>query len=42
MTRVKEQLPHTEVTRLEGVGHFLQEDAPDEVVQLVSAFFAPG
>jgi pimeloyl-ACP methyl ester carboxylesterase len=39
MDRVKEQLPHAEITRLEGVGHFLQEDEPHEVARLVSAFF---
>jgi pimeloyl-ACP methyl ester carboxylesterase len=40
MDRVKEHLPHAEITRLEGVGHFLQEDDPEEVARLVSEFFS--
>ncbi len=39
MGRVRELLSHAESTRLEGVGHFLQEDDPDEVARLVAAFF---
>jgi pimeloyl-ACP methyl ester carboxylesterase len=39
MDRVGEHLPHAEQTALEGVGHFLQEDEPQEVARLVAAFF---
>ena len=37
---VHRQLPHAEVTKLDGVGHFLQEDAPGDVADLIAAFFA--
>lgn len=39
MERLKKQLPQAELTPLDGVGHFLQEDAPEEVARLVAAFF---
>ena len=39
MTRLKELPPHTEVTSLPGVVHFLQEDAPDEVADPIAEFF---
>lgn len=41
MQRLKDQYwPEAELTRLEGVGHFLQEDSPEEVAALVARFFA--
>ena len=40
MTRVKRDLPQAEVTALEGCGHFLQEDRPDEVGRLLADFFS--
>lgn len=39
MARVKRDLPQAEVSALPGVGHFLQEDAPDEVADALAAFF---
>jgi pimeloyl-ACP methyl ester carboxylesterase len=39
MTRVKRDLPQAEVTALP-CGHFLQEEAPDEVGALLARFFA--
>ncbi len=43
MTRVAKEmdLPADAVTALPDCGHFLQEDAPDEVGRLLAAFFAP-
>jgi pimeloyl-ACP methyl ester carboxylesterase len=38
---VKADCPHAEVTVLPNCGHFLQEDAPDEVGALLARFFAP-
>jgi haloalkane dehalogenase len=40
MARVAKELPQTEVTPLDGCGHFLQEDRPDELGALLAAFFA--
>ena len=40
MARVKQDLPQAEVTALPDCGHFLQEDAPDEVGGLLADFFA--
>jgi haloalkane dehalogenase len=40
MTRVKSDLPHADVTVLPNCGHFLQEDAPAEVGELLARFFA--
>lgn len=40
MTRIKRDLPQTAVTALEGCGHFLQEDKPQEVGRLLAEFFA--
>ena len=40
MARVKADLPHADVTVLSHSGHFLQEDAPDEVGALLARFFA--
>jgi haloalkane dehalogenase len=39
MQRVRRDLPHAQVTALPNCGHFLQEDSPDEVGQLLAAFF---
>lgn len=39
MARVKRDLPQAEVTALDGCGHFLQEDRPDEVGALLAEFF---
>lgn len=39
MARLKAIWPEAEVTRLEDCGHFLQEDAGDEVSRLLAAFF---
>jgi pimeloyl-ACP methyl ester carboxylesterase len=41
MARVKRDLPHAEVTALPACGHFLQEEAPAEVGELLARFFAP-
>ena len=40
MARVKNDLPHAEVTALQNCGHFLQEDKPEEVAELLARFFA--
>ena len=40
MARVKEALPQAEVTAIPGCGHFLQEDRPDEVAELLAEFLA--
>lgn len=42
MRRVKEHLPHAELTAIPNCGHFLQEDRPDEVATLLSAFLSAG
>ena len=41
MARVKADLPQADVTTLPDCGHFLQEDAPEEVGALLARFFAP-
>ena len=41
MARVRADLPQADVTALPNVGHFLQEEAPDEVGALLARFFAP-
>jgi pimeloyl-ACP methyl ester carboxylesterase len=38
--RVKRDVPHGEIVPLPGVGHFLQEEAPDEVAERLAKFFA--
>jgi pimeloyl-ACP methyl ester carboxylesterase len=40
MARVKADLPQAEVTVLPECGHFLQEDAPAQVGELLAGFFA--
>src|SRR2546423_5655230 len=40
MQRVRRDLPHAEVTALPDCGHFLQEEAPEQVGELLAAFFA--
>jgi pimeloyl-ACP methyl ester carboxylesterase len=36
--RFKRDMPHAELVVLEGVGHFLQEDAPDRVATELARF----
>jgi haloalkane dehalogenase len=38
--RVRRDFPHAEVTALPDAGHFLQEDDPDHVGELMAEFFA--
>jgi pimeloyl-ACP methyl ester carboxylesterase len=40
MARVKRDLPQAEVTALPGCGHFLQEEEPREIGELLAEFFA--
>jgi pimeloyl-ACP methyl ester carboxylesterase len=40
MARIKREVPHAEITRLRGRGHFIQEESPQEVGELLAAFFA--
>ena len=40
MARVQADLPQAEVTALPGCGHFLQEEAPEEIGSLLARFFA--
>jgi haloalkane dehalogenase len=40
VARVKRDLPQAEVTALPGCGHFLQEEAPEEIGELLAVFFA--
>ena len=42
MARVKADLPQTEVTPLPDCGHFLQEEAPEEIGELLARFFGRG
>jgi len=39
MDRVQATLPHAERTELADLGHFLQEDDPERVADLVAEFF---
>jgi pimeloyl-ACP methyl ester carboxylesterase len=41
MTRARRELPHAELTALPRCGHFLQEEIPDELGELLAEFFAP-
>jgi pimeloyl-ACP methyl ester carboxylesterase len=41
MTRVAGDLPQAVVTSLAGRGHFIQEEAPEQVGELLAEFFAP-
>ena len=40
MARLKRDLPQAVVTELPDCGHFLQEEAPEEIGELLAAFFA--
>jgi haloalkane dehalogenase len=41
MARAKKDVPHAEVTVLPECGHFIQEEAPQRVGELLAEFFAP-
>jgi pimeloyl-ACP methyl ester carboxylesterase len=41
MRRVAADLPHAEVTAFPECGHFLQEDTPGQVGELLGRFFSP-
>jgi haloalkane dehalogenase len=42
MARVARDVPHAQVTELPERGHFLQEEAPDEVAALLARFLSAG
>ena len=42
MERVARDVPHAEVSVMPDCGHFLQEEAPDELGSLLAEFFAAG
>lgn len=42
MARVKEAMPEAEVTPLPDCGHFIQEERPAEIGQMLSEFFGAG
>ena len=39
MQRIKNDLPHAELTALPNCGHFLQEDEPEQISRLLAEFF---
>jgi pimeloyl-ACP methyl ester carboxylesterase len=39
MQRVQRDRPEAELTALPNCGHFLQEDEPERVAQLIAEFF---
>ncbi|MEM7343749.1 MAG: alpha/beta fold hydrolase [Chloroflexota bacterium] len=41
MARVKRDLPQTTITSLPSCGHFLQEEQPDQIGEMLADFFAP-
>jgi pimeloyl-ACP methyl ester carboxylesterase len=41
MAKMKCDIPHAEVIPLPGLGHFLQEDDPEKVGDLLAEFFSP-
>lgn len=41
MTRLARDVPQAEITALPDVGHFLQEEDPERVADLLARFFAP-
>lgn len=42
MERIKKDLPQTEITALPNCGHFLQEDEPEKIGELLSDFLIKG
>ena len=40
MARLQDSFPQAEATELDDAGHFLQEDAPEEVAELLAEFFS--
>ena len=40
VARLRRDLPQTDVTALPECGHFLQEEAPEEIGELLARFFA--
>lgn len=42
MRRAHARLPHASLTRLDGIGHFLQEDAPERLNPMLVDFFTGG
>lgn len=41
MVRLQRDVPHAVITTILGAGHFVQEDAPVQVGELMAEFFAP-
>ncbi len=42
VARVKADVPHAEITALPACGHFLQEEAPQQIGELLARFFESG